>query len=736
MAAGSIVVDLLMKTGAFSTDIKRAEKEIQQFTNKVKNFAAVAGTATLAVATGFAFLTKQAIDSMDELDEMSQSLGITVEQIGKLGKVAKVEGLSLEEFGGVMSKLIKTLSAARSGAEGAEGIFEAMGLDPKAFKDSEDALLQISEKFAGYEDGLEKTALAQELFGKSGAKFIAFLNQGSEGIKQVSDELSIFGNVSTESARQAGEFNDSISKISIIGGSLMQKFAAEMLPVFVNFNKGLLDAFKNSELLRKDIEKLVAVDLVRWAENLTIALAHVVDSAIFVARAVLAISSSFRVVYNDVLLVAKALEVFTPKGVTNTMQWYDELKVTKKDRDDILQQANGLYSDLANKNAAFYTQIAQQSVELARLNRILPNDEDFGISPAAGRPRAPTVPDGKAGKADKEVDKLANMLVEAKKLGAEYEREREHSLEMLKIRDDLVGMTENERKVQETVNEVLNATSKALEQVADKREAAAGRGASAEVLAEYDAQIEKIKEVGAAYEILARTQEESSIAAQRTFSFGWNTALAQYAENAGNYAQKAGDMFNSITSNMNTAIDNFVETGKFSFADFASSIIKDLIKIELQMRTMQLFRMAIGAVTSAFMPGSGAVANGPGTTAGGEGAVAFPVYADGGFTGAGGKYEPAGVVHKGEYVLNANATRRIGVSNLDRLNGYANGGYVGTSPNMGSGNNVQVNVINQSSQPVQAQQSAPRFDGTRFVQDIILTDLRRNGPIGQALRAG
>lgn len=54
-------------------------------------------------------------------------------------------------------------------------------------------------------------------------------------------------------------------------------------------------------------------------------------------------------------------------------------------------------------------------------------------------------------------------------------------------------------------------------------------------------------------------------------------------------------------------------------------------------------------------------------------------FASGGYTGDGGKYEPAGVVHKGEYVLNQNATRKLGVGNLDRLNkgmGYANGGYV------------------------------------------------------------
>ena len=59
-------------------------------------------------------------------------------------------------------------------------------------------------------------------------------------------------------------------------------------------------------------------------------------------------------------------------------------------------------------------------------------------------------------------------------------------------------------------------------------------------------------------------------------------------------------------------------------------------------------------------------------------------YASGGFTGSGGKYEPAGVVHRGEYVMSAEAVRKIGVRNLDAmhrgaLKGYASGGPVGAA---------------------------------------------------------
>ncbi|EHP4285632.1 phage tail tape measure protein, partial [Escherichia coli] len=42
-------------------------------------------------------------------------------------------------------------------------------------------------------------------------------------------------------------------------------------------------------------------------------------------------------------------------------------------------------------------------------------------------------------------------------------------------------------------------------------------------------------------------------------------------------------------------------------------------------------------------------------------------FAGGGFTGTGGKYEPAGIVHRGEFVFTKEATSRIGVGNLYRL---------------------------------------------------------------------
>ncbi len=91
---------------------------------------------------------------------------------------------------------------------------------------------------------------------------------------------------------------------------------------------------------------------------------------------------------------------------------------------------------------------------------------------------------------------------------------------------------------------------------------------------------------------------------------------------------------------------------------------------------------------------------------GGGGGSAFPaaptsgvgLFDEGGYTGSGGKYEPAGLVHKGEYVFDAEATRRIGVRTLKRLQGYANGGLVGRRSSLGSmgGPEFKVNIINNA----------------------------------------
>lgn len=90
--------------------------------------------------------------------------------------------------------------------------------------------------------------------------------------------------------------------------------------------------------------------------------------------------------------------------------------------------------------------------------------------------------------------------------------------------------------------------------------------------------------------------QSANLEMSRSWEQGWADAFNSYMDNATNAAQRAGEVFGSITGNMNSAIDKFVETGKFKFGDFARSIIQDLLKIELKAQATALFKSAAGGL--------------------------------------------------------------------------------------------------------------------------------------------
>lgn len=133
------------------------------------------------------------------------------------------------------------------------------------------------------------------------------------------------------------------------------------------------------------------------------------------------------------------------------------------------------------------------------------------------------------------------------------------------------------------------------------------------------------------------------------------------------------------------------ETAEGYAKSFASSLVSDLSKGTSVAESLsnafaslgeQLLQMAADQAISALFSNLLGSAIGGGFTPFGGSTISPrtglpPLFAGGGFTGVGGKYEPAGVVHRGEFVFDAASTRRIGVPNLERIRGFANGGFVG-----------------------------------------------------------
>lgn len=243
-------------------------------------------------------------------------------------------------------------------------------------------------------------------------------------------------------------------------------------------------------------------------------------------------------------------------------------------------------------------------------------------------------------------------------------------------------------------------------------------GMSQENIAKLDEEIAKLKERRAVIQETENQRKSDPIAGIKD---GVNQIQDTVGDVAGNISQITQNAFNG----MSDALTDFVVTGKADFRSLAQSILKD---ISSMIAKMMIFN-AIKSAASAFGYSDG-------------GYVGF---ASGGYTGDGGKYTPAGVVHRGEYVITKEATSRLGIGFLNHLNygrGYATGGAVGSIPSTGyrpmAGGSISVKVINNG-EPVNASVEQRQRNGETEITVELIRQLARsetNSIISNNMRSG
>ncbi|EOP0929527.1 phage tail tape measure protein [Escherichia coli] len=157
--------------------------------------------------------------------------------------------------------------------------------------------------------------------------------------------------------------------------------------------------------------------------------------------------------------------------------------------------------------------------------------------------------------------------------------------------------------------------------------------------------------------------------------------LAGLKSGWGEWAESATDSFSQVKSAATQTFDGIAQnmaamlTGaEADWRGFTRSVLSMMTEILLKQAMVGIVGRIGSAIGGAFAGGGAHVSTGTAISS----AAANFNFASGGFTGTGGKYEPAGIVHRGEFVFTKEATSRIGVGNLYRLmRGYAEGGYVG-----------------------------------------------------------
>lgn len=146
---------------------------------------------------------------------------------------------------------------------------------------------------------------------------------------------------------------------------------------------------------------------------------------------------------------------------------------------------------------------------------------------------------------------------------------------------------------------------------------------------------------------------------------GWSEWEESATDSMSQVKSTATQTFDGIAQNMAAMLTGSEQ----NWRSFTRSVLSMMTEILLKQAMVGI----VGSIGSAIGGAVGGGASASGGTAIQAAAAKFH-FATGGFTGTGGKYEPAGIVHRGEFVFTKEATSRIGVGNLYRLmRGYQRG---------------------------------------------------------------
>lgn len=269
MASAAVIGALRVVIGADSAALDRGLKDagskLSSFGANVAKVGAAVAAGMAVVGTGIAIAMKGAINEADKIGKSAQKIGIPVEELSKLKHAADLSGIGFEQLEKGIGKFSRSMMDASLNATGpAANAFRALGASVQnsdgTLRSSSAVMTDIAGRFEGMKDGAAKTALAMQLFGKSGADLIPLLNSGKGGLKAMMEEAEKLGLVISEKTAKAAEgFNDDLTRLARVKNGIFLQLTAQLAPALEYFTSKLVAAAKESNLVQRAAETLSTV---------------------------------------------------------------------------------------------------------------------------------------------------------------------------------------------------------------------------------------------------------------------------------------------------------------------------------------------------------------------------------------------------------------------------------------------------------------------------------------------
>lgn len=262
-----IVVQLTDKnTEAGLKKITASAEGAKSALGKMKNDLMAIGAGVGVVGIG-AKLAKEAIQWDVAVKKLSGITGATAKETSELLAVANYMGIAMEDSAGAFAKFSKNVGAAKekmevARAEGKLGtdIFSKLGytLEQIQGKNTVEVFKMIQERLRGMKDGAEKTRVEMELFGRTGYQMHAMLNMSAEQMDKVAERAKAMGLIiDDETAAKSAKLNRELKDLENTGKRLAVSIGHELVPVFNDYAKGVLDVAKEFESMTAEQKEAI-----------------------------------------------------------------------------------------------------------------------------------------------------------------------------------------------------------------------------------------------------------------------------------------------------------------------------------------------------------------------------------------------------------------------------------------------------------------------------------------------
>lgn len=274
---GSIFIDSEEANKSISKTDEKAGGLGQTLVNGAKTagkFALGLGAAAAAGATALVGLANDAAGTADEIDKMSQKMGISKEGFQEWRYVMGQNGMDISSLNAGMKTLVNQMESAASGSKTASAYFEQLGIsiydETGKLKDQETMLNETIYALADVEDATLKSALATDLFGKAGTEMLPMLNSGSDGMKELTERSHELGLIMSDEAVGAGVLlGDTMDDVKQSFGAVVTKIGVEVMPIVQKLLEWVLNHMPEIQVVFKEVFTViedvvsVAMDMIK-----------------------------------------------------------------------------------------------------------------------------------------------------------------------------------------------------------------------------------------------------------------------------------------------------------------------------------------------------------------------------------------------------------------------------------------------------------------------------------------